>query len=236
MKRFIQKLIQECKNVTLTIHTIVYPSKDSVLLDITFVSQFATPEFAEKVLRNAVKKDCDPNWAAQGATSPTEYAKWVTTTCGMACINMVLEAQNKQPHPMIILAKKAAQAGVYTEDVDGELSAMEYHKCVKWLPTIGLQGTIYTRLTLAKLHYLVSRNGYLIVSVNPNIRGFKSAEDEQVGGHLVLVTGYNKNNQTISIHNPSGFVSDNSHVNHMMPEAFFLSHFAQRGICVHSLT
>ena len=73
-----------------------------------------------------------------------------------------------------------------------------------------------------------------MVSVNPNIRGYETAPEKQKGGHLVLVTGYNETDNTIIIHNPSGFVSQNTHANHTLTIDRFRMYFAGRGISLYS--
>jgi hypothetical protein len=70
----------------------------------------------------------------------------------------------------------------------------------------------------------------VIASVNPNIRGYATSSETKIGGHLVLVTGYDQDKKTITINNPSGFVSLNTQKGHVLSEVEFIRYFANRGI------
>lgn len=235
VKRTSQKIIQELRNLWLALSALVIPSQISVAQSLPYVSQFATLEYAEKILKDQEPATTDPAWQAQGADSAEEYAAWSTTTCGMACLSMILEDQKEKRFPVIALARIALDHGVYLKEADGEFSPLRYGPFCSWVQTFGLAAATYTRLTIPRLQYLLARDDYVIISVNPNIRGYETADPKQVGGHLVLVTGYNKTNGSITIHNPSGFVSLNSQSNHTMPVATFTKHFAGRGIALRSL-
>ena len=43
--------------------------KPSVQFEVPFCSQFASPEYAEKILKDGVPKHHDPNWKLSGAES-----------------------------------------------------------------------------------------------------------------------------------------------------------------------
>ena len=50
----------------------------------------------------------------------------------------------------------------------------------------------------------------MIVSVNPNIREYETASNDQRGRHLVLVTGYDKQQGTMTLHHSSEFKSQDT--------------------------
>lgn len=203
--------------------------KDSVVNDVPYVSQFATPEFAERILKDKVPKESDPAWQTVGAVSPEEYSKWVTTQCGMACTAMVLEHYGKEAPGITTLAKDAFAHGVYQELGD-ELSGMRYQEFCEWVTKHDLEARFFTRLSLRGIQYALSQGGLVIASVSPNIRGYNTAPASQIGGHLVLITGYDLSNSTITINNPSGFISTNTHKAHTLSVTDFLHHYAHRGI------
>jgi len=197
--------------------------------DVPFTSQFASSDWAEKVLRDGEPKESDPAWPDSGASSKEEYAYWVTTICGMACTVMALRFFTNKQYQTISLAKDAYEAGVYKPE-DGHISHMHYRVYTQWVTKYGINATVYSRLTITGIRCILSRSGLVIASVNPNIRGYNTANPAKRGGHLVLVTGYDDTAQTITFHNPSGFVVDSSHSNHTLPIAQFQTFFAGRGI------
>lgn len=230
--RLLDKLKQETTNVSLKLAALT-GNKPAVANKVVFVSQFANPGWAEKILKDGKPKTSDPDWQQSGAESVGEYEKWVTTICGMACTVMAFEYYGKGKHQTITLAKEALNHGVYQEH-SGELSDMRYKEYVDWVSNYGISTTLFSRLTISGIKHILSKGGLAIVSVNPNIRGCKTAPEKQRGGHLVLVTGYNETDNTITIHNPSGFVSQNTHTNHTLTIDRFRTYFAGRGISLYS--
>lgn len=230
--RLLDKLKQETTNVSLKLAALT-GKKQTVVNDVGFVSQFTNPKWAEKILKDGEPKTSDPDWQQSGAESAEEYEKWVTTICGMACTAMALEYFGKGKHQTITMAKDALHHGVYQEH-SGELSDMRYKEYVDWVSNFGISATLYSRLTISGIKHILSKGGLVIVSVNPNIRGYETAPKKQKGGHLVLVKGYNETDNTITIHNPSGFVSQNTHTNHTLTIDIFRMYFADRGISLYS--
>ena len=199
--------------------------------NVPYLSQFANPSWAEMVLKDDQPISKDLLWEASGARSMAEYERWVLTTCGIACTAMALKFYNKGTFQTIPLARDAAKVGVYKKEGDG-ISAMQYHPYTRWIKKFNLRATIYTRLSYKSICYLVSKNKLILASVNPNIRDYDTAPKTQIGGHLVLITGYNKKDQTITFHNPSGFENNQTQTNHTMPLKVFTIYYAGRGIAV----
>jgi hypothetical protein len=69
-------------------------------------------------------------------------------------------------------------------------------------------------------------------SVNPNIRGYRTAPSNQKGGHLVIAVGYNLADGTIAINNPSGFVNSRTQIKHTLSVEEFSRSYAERGIVI----
>ncbi len=229
--RIIYGILQEVKNIVYKFVTKFSPTSNKVSYDISYVCQFAKPEHAELSLKKELDPLNDPHWAETGASSPKRYAEWAFTMCGMASTAMALSHfENKNIKPAL-LAEDALLHGVYTESKK-ELSAMKYREFAKWIKKYNVHADIYTKLSMKGICYALSKGRLVIISVNPNIRGYATAPIHQKGGHLVLVTGYDLNNKTISINNPSGFVSNNTQINHKLSEKEFLSYYAGRGIVI----
>jgi len=234
MSKLLNKIKSELQNLKLMITSLFSKSKDKVENDVPYVSQFAHAEFAEKILKDSVEKTTDPNWRDTGAESPEEYSEWVLTMCGMACTSMVLRYFQKSSEGIVSLAKDALENDVYKRE-SGEISDMRYKEFASWIKKYGVNAIVYTRLGLRGLHKLLSDGNLVIVSVNPNIREYETAKVHQKGGHLVLVTGYNKKTNAVIIHNPSGFLSLNTQENHIIPVQKFLKYYAGRGISLNKL-
>ncbi len=231
--RIVKKLAQEWQNLFLEIIASVAPKKIRVENDVPYVSQFATPQFSEEILKNKVPKTEDPGWKDIGASSPEEYAAWVTTQCGMACTAMALKHLKGESPKLLELSREALSAGVYASE--GEvITDMRYREFRDWVSSHGLQAMVYSRLSISGVQYLLSEGNLVMVSVNPNIRGYETAPKTQKGGHLVLVTGYDKERKTITLNNPSGFVSTNTQEKHTIPLSEFRSFYAGRGIALRS--
>lgn len=229
--RLLLKLKNELSNLLLRLKALFHKPSIAVVHNVDFISQFANPNWAEKVLKDGWPKTSDPDWTLSGATALQEYEKWVTTICGMACTAMALKYFYNQNHQTITLASDALQKKVYRE-AKHELSDMHYNEYVTWIAGYHMSATSYSRLSLSGIRHILSKGGLAIVSVSPNIRGYQTAPLTQYGGHLILVTGYSDASGTITIQNPSGFVSQNTHHNHTLSYKNFSLFFAGRGIAV----
>lgn len=229
-----RKLFSLVRNLPLLVLTFVFRSPDQVKHQVPYISQFANPAWAEMVIKSDQPLAKDMLWEESGAKTIEDYERWALTTCGMACTAMILRFFNKGDYKTISLAKDASNVGVYTKGEDGEISAMQYRPYTKWVKKFGVKAKIHHDLSFRSICYLLSQNQLLIASVNPNIRDYDTAPKTQVGGHLVLVTGYNKKDRMITIHNPSGFENNNTQVNHTLRVQDFYIYFAGRGIAVRS--
>ncbi len=232
--KLIYKIKSELQNLKLFINSLFSSPKDKTENDVPYVSQFAHSEYSEKILKDNIDKIRDPNWQNTGAESPEEYAEWVLTICGMACASMVLRHLKKSDKGIVYLAKEAMTYGVYKKE-NGEISDMRYKEFASWIKKYGINVKVYTRLGIRGLSQLISDGKLVIVSVNPNIREYETAHTHKKGGHLVLVTGYDTSEDTITIHNPSGFVSLNTQEDHRIPVKKFLKYYAGRGIALSKL-
>jgi uncharacterized protein YvpB len=230
--RIFLRLVQETRNLLYEILVHLKSIPQTITNDVPYICQFATPESAELSLSEKLQATNDPDWKNTGASSPERYAEWAFTMCGMASTLMALQFFQKDPTLKVAeLAEDALENGVYTQEPT-EISNMKYREYAQWVQKYGIRARVYTRLSIRGIQYALSKGKLVIISVNPNIRGYNTAPTKQKGGHLVLVTGYDRKQGIISINNPSGFVSSNTQINHSLLVKDFLSYYAERGIIV----
>jgi hypothetical protein len=203
---------QELRN--LTYHLISYFGKisENVNFNVSYVSQFSNNKNSEQSLKT-MNVEFDNDWRLSGAESKEEYARWAYTMCGMACLSMILQHFYSKTIRNVELANDALANGVY-DIANNEISGMKYQPFVKWIEKFNLLADVYSKLSIKGIQYALSHSKLVIVSVNPNIRGFNTSPQDQIGGHLVLVVGYDLRNSTITINNPSGFESTQTQKNH----------------------
>lgn len=231
MKLF-SRIAQEVRNATYELQVRFSRMPRSVQYDVPYVCQFATPESAELSLTKKLNPVDDPHWKETGAKSPERYAQWAFTMCGMASLAMALEYFKNIKIKPAELAEDALHNKVYIEGPE-EISAMRYAEFADWVgKKFALKADIYTRLSVRGIEYALSKKELVILSVNPNIRGYNTAPQNQRGGHLVLAIGYDLDKKTISISNPSGFVSSNTQIGHALSVQEFTKYYAGRGIVV----
>jgi hypothetical protein len=109
---------------------------------------------------------------------------------------------------------------------------MKYREFAEWISSYVLKAQVYTKLNIKGIQYALSNGRMVIASVNPNIRGYDTATLNQKGGHLVVVTGYNLKENTITINNPSGFYSTKTQIGHTLSVPNFFKYYAGRGIVI----
>ena len=226
----LNRIRQELKNIIFEIKSRGSEIEERVSLNVPFVCQFALPEHAELSLKKQLNPVDDQYWANTGARSQERYADWAFTMCGMASAAMALGYfKSETLLQPALLAEDALQHGVYIED-EVEISSMRYREFATWIEHYGLKAVVLSKLSIRAIQYALTQKSLVIVSVNPNIRGYNTAQGEQKGGHLVLVVGYDKNTNTISVNNPSGFTSTDTQISHTLPLSEFNQYFAGRGI------
>jgi hypothetical protein len=233
MKAF-YKIKQIFNNWFLKVRSLIARTPDRVRHNVPYISQFANPSWAEMVIKDNQPITKDILWPDSGAKTIEEYERWALSTCGMACTAMLLAFFKKGTFQTIPLAWDAAKFRVYQKEADGSISSMQYQPYIKWIAKYNLRATIYTKLTFRSIRTLLSSGSLIIASVNPNIRDFNTAPATQIGGHLVLIVGYNKKDKTLTIHNPSGFENNETQINHTLPLKEWTIYFAGRGIAVKS--
>ncbi|WP_160120073.1 cysteine peptidase family C39 domain-containing protein [Rhodovarius lipocyclicus] len=143
----------------------------------------------------------DPGWAASGAETLDEYARWAEHLCGMACLRMALAARGRQES--IHALRRAVQAhGGYVEAPDGDIKGLIYAGAVAWLASQGIPARVLVDVPAEGIPALLAGGGMFIASVHPWIR-WPGREPPRRGGHLVLVFGQDRQGR-LRFHNPSG--------------------------------
>lgn len=171
----------------------------------------------------------DPLWAASGASSVEDYARWAGNLCGMACLKMVLAARTGQMVPIMDLAMGCKDYGGYVEEPDGKIKGLIYAPFVPFVSErFGLNTRVVTGVSIADIGDILTRSEFFIASVHHSIR-WQETEPPSKGGHLVLVTALEGN--VIRFHNPSGH-EDATRENVEMPLEAFDRFFAGRGIAI----
>jgi len=229
-----RRFIQELNNFIYAFKAYASRIKPKVEYNVPFVCQFAHSDHSELSLKKKLDPKDDKYWFETGAISPERYAEWAFTMCGMASAAMALSHfKNKDIKP-VVLAEDALSHNVYHEEEDGTLSSMKYREFAEWIGKYNLKATVLSRLNVRGIQFALTNEKLVMISVNPDIREYETASQTQKGGHLVIVTGYNKDERTIIINNPSGFVSNNTQIGHTISLKVFNKYYAGRGIILDS--
>ncbi|MGA2006578.1 MAG: hypothetical protein ABSH27_03345, partial [Solirubrobacteraceae bacterium] len=81
--------------------------------EIPYRSQYASTELAGEFVSGRLALADDPRWRAAGALDREEYVRWARCGCGMACLQMILEARGEQAPPLAELGRRAIGYGAY---------------------------------------------------------------------------------------------------------------------------
>lgn len=166
----------------------------------------------------------DPLWAASGAESPAEYARWAHHLCGMACLRMAMAARG-EAHSIHDLRRAVQALGGYVEEPGGEIRGLIYAGAVSWLHARGIAARIVLDEALPDL----LPGQVYIASVHATIRTPEVAPPRR-GGHLVLVFGRDAEGR-LRFHNPSGHDAPSRCDARLRAEDFQRYH-ADRGILI----
>jgi hypothetical protein len=197
--------------------------------NVPYFSQWESRDLVELIITMQLDGKDDPKWADSGAASKDEYAEWSWNGCGVACLKMILAATQDKVVPLAQLGKKATTYGVYKMPLHSS-PGMFYKPFVTFIEKeFGLNGKAESALTISEIKQTISKGGYVIVSVTPEIR-FSSKKPSKKGGHLVLVYGYDDRDKVLYLHNPSGF--EGAQENVTLSESSFMQFFDHKGIIV----
>lgn len=192
-----------------------------------YFGQWESPALIGAIISGAYRAEDDPAWAASGAESPEDYARWAEHLCGVACLRMALAVRGITPPRARDLARLLTGYGAYVEQADGFIRGLIYAPAITWLGEAhGLHAEIILDRAAEDIPPLLADGGLFIASVHPAIR--RPAEPAPgKGGHLVLVFG--AKDGALRLHNPSGHDAA-SQADARVALADFARFFAGRGI------
>ncbi len=192
-----------------------------------YFGQWETPSLIDAIITGACRAEDDPAWAASGAETAEEYARWADHLCGVACLRMALAARGITPPRARDLARVLTRYGAYVEEPDGFIRGLIYAPAITWLAeTHAMPAEIILDRAAEDILPLLADGGLFIASVHPAIRRPAEVAPGK-GGHLVLV--FAADGDAIRLHNPSGHDAP-SQADVRVPMADFARFFAGRGI------
>jgi hypothetical protein len=212
-----------------------------ILKKVPYYSQWESPDLVDQILKKEISARHDPLWKHSGAATKEEYELWSWNSCGMACLKMVLKHISFKEIPLLVLAKKCEQYGGYVVKKSYPKNA-EHWKRIDGLfykPVVpfikkefGLSCDVKRVLVLPEIMHAIAKGNYVIASVDPAVREPKSASTQN-GGHLVLITGYDKKKKLFYLHNPSGYYKKSQKYAEIS-FSNFKKFFAHKGFIIHS--
>lgn len=204
--------------------------------NVPYFSQFASQDLVEAFVQGEKEILDDPKWKQSGAKTKEEYAIWANNGCGMACLQMILAKQTGKTLPLVHLGKKCLEYGGYrlnkqTSNYRNYYNGMFYQPFVTFIQKeFALTGKIVAPMILKEILQAIDTDNYVIASVDPLIRKpHEKAKTKQ--DHLILIIGYDKQNQLLYFHNPSGIYKQSQEYV-AISFSNFSKFFAQRGIVI----
>ena len=143
---------------------------------------------------------------------------------------MILADRRQKAIPLVTLAKASLNYGCYKLPLKDH-RGLYYQPFAKFAEKeFDLKVTVSAALTLAEIMATLSNDGYVIASVSPKIRDLTSHPKNKTG-HLILIIGYDKDQEMLYYHNPSG---DTKKSQEGVEISFkdFKRYFGNRGILV----
>lgn len=147
------------------------------------------------------------DWQGQGFRSESEYRFWSDSSCGVACVQSLLQSAGFEVPSKATIIEELVAAGAYKINA-GTIAGLIYEPCVVWLrERWNICGTTFPQLTVAQLYDHVAAGGIGIASVSKEIRRPLSRPTER-GGHLVFIFGAQDN--CFTFHDPSGLAREDA--------------------------
>jgi hypothetical protein len=199
--------------------------------EIPYRSQYASPELAGEIAAGRVTLEQDPRWREAGARDRQEYVRWARCGCGMACLQMILEARGGPAPPLVELGRRAIAYGGYEARPPRGFGPLVYAGFVDFAAAeFGLAARVAAQLPLDELLRAVAADEVVLASVSAEIRSL-AAEPARRGGHLVLVIDCSADARRLCFHDPAGDRSDNARAVWLDRDSF-ARFYAERGIAV----
>lgn len=197
---------------------------------VPYFSQWESSGLVEQILSGQMKAEQDPNWKKSGARTKKEYVNWSWNGCGMACTKMLIAHINHQTMPLVTLGKKCTAYGGYTLPLEDSVGLIYQPFTIFVEKEFGLRAKVVRPLLTTEIIEALSDGNYVIASVSPQIRHVTD-KPRRKGGHLILMLGYDLDQQLLFFHNPSGFTPETQQYA-SITFADFKKFFGGRGIVI----
>jgi hypothetical protein len=199
--------------------------------DIPYRSQYASPELAAEFQAGRLAFADDPRWEESGARSREEYVRWARSGCGMACLQMILEARDGAAPSIAALGRAAIGFGAYEERPARGFGPLVYAPFVDFVAAeFGLSARVAAPITLEELMAAVAGDEVVLASVSAEIRSL-TARPQHLGGHLVLAYDVSPDSSEVCFHDPAGDRRERTR-GVWLEDRDFARFFANRGIAV----
>ncbi len=199
--------------------------------EIPYRSQHASPELVGEIVAGRVAIEEDPRWRESGASDLHEYRRWARSGCGMACLQMILEARGEPAPPLAELGRRAIRYGAYEAQPARGFGPLIYAGFVDFVASeFDLAARVASPLPLVDLAGAVAGDEVVLASVSAQIRT-PEVEPERRGGHLVLVIEVSADGERLCFHDPAGDGPQSAGAVWLSRETFG-RFYAERGIAV----
>jgi hypothetical protein len=159
-----------------------------------------------------------------GAESPQEHERWTRCGCGMACLQMILEARSDPVPPIAELGRRCMAHGGYEERPARGYGPLIYAGFVAFVAAeLDLSARVAAPLPLEDLLAAARGDEVVLASVSAQIRE-PDTTPERRGGHLVLVI--DADGERLCFHDPAGAAAV------WLDTPTFARFYAERGIAV----
>lgn len=228
MGSLIHHTLRHVKSVAFTVKT--RSMSPRLKRRVPYFSQWESRELNGQILRGEVKAEDDPKWRGSGALSKAEYVSWSWSSCGMACLKMILAHRNNEIIPIVTLGKQCSAYGGYDFPLETSVG-LKYAPFVRFLKqAFGITAKVVPTLPATQIVHELAQGNYVMASVSPMIRD-PSSQPKTRSGHLILVVGYDLHKREFYLHNSSGDSSDSQEFAQVSFDDF-KRFFSGRGIVV----
>jgi len=199
--------------------------------EIPYRSQYASPELASEFVAGRRALADDPRWRATGALDREEYVRWARCGCGMACLQMILEARGEQAPPLAALGRLATGYGAYEARPPSGFGPLIYAGFVDFVAAeFELVARVAAPLELGALIAAAGGDEVVLASVSAEVRALPPVPRRR-GGHLVLVIDVSADRERLCFHDPSGDGPASTRGVWLAREVF-ARFYAERGVVV----
>ena len=171
---------------------------DQACIDAEGGARPVTPPF---VSRNIPPEDLDDVFGGEAE----EYQLWRPHICGVCCVKMIGDAAGvTNGDTLMELVQDFVAAGALVVRDDGQVDGAFHHPMARVIEDLGLHATITGHLSVPTVAELVTHGSMVILSCDLAAM----TGGRQSGGHLVLVYGYDAEQEAFLVHDCSEILGD----------------------------